>query len=148
MNKTDDFKMTVTEGQGGASVFQSVGIKMDNKTENKVTAQKGDAKKTVTVAKRTRSRAAQKKVSVIPEIKSGKPVDVKSPEFYLNREINWIDFDRKVLEQAEDKSVPLLELLNFFYILFITNCIFYFIRKIDSLLNNFVFIAIFPIKQG
>ena len=85
---------------------------MENSTENntsaKVVAVKKSASKSTSPAKRVRNRTSQKKEMPIPEIKDGKPVDVRNPEFYLNREINWIDFDRKVLEQAQDPSVPLL----------------------------------------
>lgn len=95
---------------------------MENNTENntnaKVAAEKKSASKSTSPAKRVRNRAPQKKEMPIPEIKDGKPVDVRNPEFYLNREINWIDFDRKVLEQAQDTSVPLLERLKFLSIFF------------------------------
>lgn len=120
MGKADVSEMTATEGQGDASVVLKVGDKVDNtKTENKTSATKAAAaKKTTTAAKRTRRSTTQKKTRSIPEIKAGKPIDVTNPEFYLNREINWIDFDRKVLEQAEDKSVPLLERVKFLSIFF------------------------------
>lgn len=39
--------------------------------------------------------------------------DLSDPLLYINRELNWIEFDRKVLEEACDLSVPLLEQLKF-----------------------------------
>ena len=33
-----------------------------------------------------------------------------SPEHFLNRELQTLEFNRRVLAQAEDKSTPLLEL--------------------------------------
>src|SRR6476620_7923109 len=36
-----------------------------------------------------------------------------SPEHFLNRELQALEFNRRVLAQAEDKSVPLLERLKF-----------------------------------
>ncbi|APV52455.1 polyphosphate kinase 1 [Betaproteobacteria bacterium GR16-43] len=36
-----------------------------------------------------------------------------SPEHFLNRELQALEFNRRVLAQAEDKSVPLLERLRF-----------------------------------
>ncbi len=40
-------------------------------------------------------------------------IDLDDPSLFLNREINWIDFDAKVLEEAEDEETPLLERLKF-----------------------------------
>jgi polyphosphate kinase len=39
--------------------------------------------------------------------------DLKAPEHYLNRELSLLDFNRRVLAQALDESVPLLERLRF-----------------------------------
>ena len=35
------------------------------------------------------------------------------PEYYRNRELSWIDFDIRVLEEARDKNIPLLERFKF-----------------------------------
>ncbi|MGH7984965.1 MAG: hypothetical protein ACREQX_01565, partial [Candidatus Binataceae bacterium] len=35
--------------------------------------------------------------------------DVRAPEFYLNRELTWLAFNRRVLAEAEDERNPLLE---------------------------------------
>ena len=31
------------------------------------------------------------------------------PEYYENRELSWLKFDARVLNEAKDKSIPLLE---------------------------------------
>jgi polyphosphate kinase len=38
---------------------------------------------------------------------------VPNPEELLNRELSWLDFNARVLEEAQDESVPLLERVKF-----------------------------------
>lgn len=39
--------------------------------------------------------------------------DFTRPEFYENRELSWLKFNGRVLNEARDKSIPLLERLKF-----------------------------------
>jgi polyphosphate kinase len=40
-------------------------------------------------------------------------IDLTSPAYYLNRELSLLDFNRRVLAQAQDASLPLLERVKF-----------------------------------
>ena len=40
-------------------------------------------------------------------------VDLKSAELYTNRELSWLEFNRRVLELAADEGLPLLERAKF-----------------------------------
>ena len=42
-----------------------------------------------------------------------KEINLRSPEYYINRELSLLEFNRRVLAQARDKSTPLLERLFF-----------------------------------
>src|SRR5579862_3865221 len=39
--------------------------------------------------------------------------DLKAPQHYINRELSFLEFNQRVLEQALDTTVPLLERLKF-----------------------------------
>ena len=40
-------------------------------------------------------------------------IDFKDPKYYTNRELSWVLFDYRVLNEARDKSIPLFERLKF-----------------------------------
>lgn len=39
--------------------------------------------------------------------------DLESPEYYYNRELSWLEFNKRVILEADDHLNPLLEKLNF-----------------------------------
>ena len=45
-------------------------------------------------------------------VRRGEP-NLEDPQYYFNRELSWLRFNERVLELAEDASVPLMERLKF-----------------------------------
>jgi polyphosphate kinase len=41
------------------------------------------------------------------------PLDLNDPGLYVNRELSWLDFNQRVLDQALDDTHPLLERVKF-----------------------------------
>ena len=39
--------------------------------------------------------------------------DFENPNYYVNRELSWLLFDNRVLNEARDKNIPLFERLKF-----------------------------------
>jgi polyphosphate kinase len=48
-----------------------------------------------------------------PEALAPTAIDLEDPALYFNRELSWLQFNDRVLQLAEDESVPLLERLKF-----------------------------------
>ena len=41
------------------------------------------------------------------------PANLDDPALYFNRDLSWLEFNRRVLEEAQDPTVPMLERLKF-----------------------------------
>jgi len=75
--------------------------------------------------------------SAVPLIECSSAMDndaLNNPELYINRELSLLEFHRRVLAQAKDESLPLLERLRFL-------CIF------SSVLDEFFEIRVAGLKQ-
>jgi polyphosphate kinase len=51
--------------------------------------------------------------AITPGRQASAPDDLRHPSLYINRELSWLEFNRRVLHEAQDPRTPLLERLKF-----------------------------------
>ena len=74
--------------------------------------------------------------NVQPETPLPEDISLDAPELYLNRELTWLAFNRRVLHEAEDPRTPLLERLKFIAIVG-SNLDEFFMKRIGGLKQQF-----------
>ncbi len=57
--------------------------------------------------------SVEEHTSPAPEVSAPEKVNLRSSEWYLNRELTWLAFNRRVLAEAQDRRTPLLERIRF-----------------------------------
>jgi len=64
--------------------------------------------------------------------KTEKVFDLTAPQWYLNRELSWLEFNRRVFNESKDERNPLLERLFFFSVIG-SNLDEFFMKRIGGL---------------
>ncbi|HSV62729.1 MAG TPA: hypothetical protein VLH83_05240, partial [Chthoniobacterales bacterium] len=59
------------------------------------------------------SPAAEAQILITPPGASCDPARFSDPRNFINRELSWLEFNRRVLEEAEDPTQPLIERVKF-----------------------------------
>ena len=88
---------------------------------------------TMEAAKPRAEHGQQQDASIAEAVPLSEPaVDLDASEWYLNRELTWLAFNRRVLREAQDERTPLLERVKFLAIVS-SNLDEFFMKRIGGL---------------
>lgn len=76
--------------------------------------------------------AAKRTVPIADRSDASSKLNLNDPGYFLNRELTWLEFNRRVLHEAEDERTPLLERLKFIAIVS-SNFDEFFMKRIGGL---------------
>ncbi len=92
-----------------------------------------------------RARRKPKKTAGLAQIK--RPTDTPISNTYINRELSWLEFNRRVLAQAFDPDVPLLERVRFLGI-FHANLDEFFMKRVGLIRRNLLLATAHVSRDG
>lgn len=95
---------------------------------------KAKAAKAAKAPKSTKAAGGDDLPPPLPPVEPDAPLS--DSRLYINRELNWIEFDRKVLDEACNNSLPLLEQLKFLSI-FYNNLDEFFMVRVANVFKQF-----------
>ena len=122
-DKSQNTKSTVKTGtKSGAKSGSKSSAKTTSKSSAK-SASKSAAKTETRTASKTEAKVMAKSAEKAPVKAAEKTagaaqntapqIDFKDPKYYTNRELSWLDFNYRILDEARDKTNPLFERLKF-----------------------------------
>jgi polyphosphate kinase len=97
-----------------------------------------DSRADIRLAERRRPSDRRQRPAAAPVrtlLRDVHPTDLKNPALYINRELSWLEFNERVLAQAQDASHPLLERVKFLAIVG-TNLDEFFMIRVSTTLKK------------